>query len=74
MRTIRLNIEGMHCGACVRRVRAALAGVTGVTVREVAIGHAEVEVADEVAEGAPADAEGAVRTAVLEAGFHPTPA
>ncbi len=39
---LHLAIDGMHCGACVRRVRAALEKLPGVTVTEVAIGRAEV--------------------------------
>lgn len=37
-----LRIEGMHCGACVRRVTQALASVAGVTVGEVNIGAAHL--------------------------------
>ena len=32
-----LAVEGMHCQACVRRVKAAVATVPGVTLDEVAI-------------------------------------
>ena len=32
---ITLTIEGMHCGACVRRVTQALQRVPGTTVEEV---------------------------------------
>jgi copper chaperone len=47
-----LTIDGMHCEHCVDRVEEALTGVDGVTVRDVAIGSAEVsydasEVTDE---------------------------
>jgi copper chaperone CopZ len=35
-----LRIDGMHCGACVRRVGQALASVEGVTVNEVRVGAA----------------------------------
>jgi copper chaperone len=35
-------IDGMHCGACVKRVRAALEKVPGVKVGEVEIGKATV--------------------------------
>ena len=47
-----LTIDGMHCEHCVDRVEEALTGVDGVTVRDVAIGTAEVsydasEVTDE---------------------------
>lgn len=41
-----LMIEGMHCGACVRRVSQALASVEGLTVGEVRVGAARVTVAD----------------------------
>ena len=37
-----IAIEGMHCDACVKRVRMALEKVEGVTVREVSIGAAEI--------------------------------
>jgi copper chaperone len=41
--TIKLSIEGMHCGACERRVRTALAGVDGVEVESVEVGSAQVK-------------------------------
>ncbi len=40
--TLTLTIDGMHCGACVRRVTQALAGVPGVAVQQVDIGTASV--------------------------------
>jgi copper chaperone len=40
--TLNLAIEGMHCGACVRRVKSALQGVQGVTVNSVEVGSAKV--------------------------------
>jgi copper chaperone len=40
--TLSLGIEGMHCGACVRRVTSALQGVEGVTVNSVEVGSAKV--------------------------------
>lgn len=40
--TLNLSIEGMHCGACVRRVTNALQGVEGVTVKSVEVGSAKV--------------------------------
>jgi copper chaperone len=40
--TLDLAIEGMHCGACVRRVTTALQGVEGVTVKSVEVGSAKV--------------------------------
>ncbi len=38
-----IAIEGMHCNACVARVRKALEKVEGVQVRDVQVGSAEVE-------------------------------
>ena len=40
--TLQLSIEGMHCGACVRRVTTALAGVPGVQVGNVEVGSAQL--------------------------------
>ena len=40
--TFNLAIEGMHCGACVRRVTSALQSVEGVTVNSVEVGSAQV--------------------------------
>jgi len=40
--TLNLAIEGMHCGACVRRVTSALQSVEGVTVKAVEVGSAEI--------------------------------
>lgn len=37
-----LQIEGMHCGHCVKAVDEALAGTAGVEAREVEIGTARV--------------------------------
>jgi copper chaperone len=39
---LNLAIEGMHCGACVRRVTSALQSVEGVTVNSVEVGSAQV--------------------------------
>lgn len=35
-----LKVEGMHCGGCVRRVKAALEAVEGATVEDVQVGSA----------------------------------
>ncbi len=43
MEKIGLSVEGMHCGACVRRVTNALAGVEGVRVDSVEVGSARVD-------------------------------
>ena len=37
-----LRIDGMHCGACVRRVSQALA-TEGLTVKEIRLGAARIE-------------------------------
>jgi copper chaperone len=42
-KTIRLSIEGMHCGACERRVTNALAGVDGVRVDSLEVGSAQIK-------------------------------
>lgn len=38
-----LQIDGMHCGSCVRRVSQALAQTAGLNVKEVRVGAARVE-------------------------------
>jgi copper chaperone len=40
--TLNLAIEGMHCGACVRRVTSALQSMEGVTVKSIEVGSAEI--------------------------------
>jgi copper chaperone len=40
--TLNLSIEGMHCGACVRRVTNALQAVTGVQINSVEVGSAKL--------------------------------
>jgi copper chaperone CopZ len=37
-----LKIDGMHCGACVRRVSQALAATPGVVVNDVRVGAARL--------------------------------
>ncbi|HEY3704566.1 MAG TPA: cation transporter [Terracidiphilus sp.] len=37
-----LHIDGMHCGACVRRVGQALSATEGLEVKEVRIGAARL--------------------------------
>lgn len=46
MAEITLNIDGMHCGACVRRVTQTLERVPGTEVVEVRIGAARVKTDD----------------------------
>jgi copper chaperone len=40
--TLKLSIEGMHCGGCVRRVTVALQGVKGVELGPINVGSAEM--------------------------------
>lgn len=58
-----IAIEGMHCDACVRRVRMALEKVEGLTVREVKVGSAIVD-ADVVKQSAALEA-------IQKAGYQP---
>jgi copper chaperone len=58
MERVQIEIGGMSCGHCVRAVEQALAGVEGVTVREVAVGRATVEYDPAVT--APERIEGAI--------------
>lgn len=44
----KLLIEGMSWGSCVRRVRGTLDNIEGVTVEDVKIGYAIINVADDV--------------------------
>lgn len=61
---LRLSIEGMHCGACVRRVTNALQSVAGLQLDSVDIGSAHMTFD-------PAQATGEnILSAVNGAGFH----
>jgi copper chaperone CopZ len=42
MKEFSLHIDGMHCGACVRRVSQALSATEGVEVKEVRVGAARL--------------------------------
>ena len=46
MSEITLNIDGMHCGACVRRVTQTLERIPGTEVMEVRIGAARLKTDD----------------------------
>jgi copper chaperone CopZ len=65
MPAITLHIEGMTCGHCLNAVSRALHSVTGVEVKSVQIGRAEVEVPS----GPAVDR---VVAAVAEAGYRAT--
>ena len=58
-----IAIEGMHCEACVKRVRMALEKVEGVAVREVSIGSAVVD--------GDAKQQTAALEAIQRAGYQP---
>jgi len=58
---MKLSIEGMHCDACVRRVRKALESVEGIQVEDVKVGSAVVR-------GTP-DKENSAIEAVCKAGY-----
>jgi len=64
-----LHIDGMHCGACVRRVSQALSQTAGLTVKEVRVGAARLE-----SEQQPAAVDHAI-AALAKAGYtaHPDP-
>ncbi len=69
MNTTNLNIDGMHCQACVRRVTAAIDKVAGVKSSKVGIGSAAVDFDPSVTSIED------IAEAVREAGFEPvTPA
>ena len=63
MAEITLEIDGMHCGACVRRVTQALAATEGATVNEVQIGKAKLNYSQD-----PAPVEAAI-AALAKIGF-----
>lgn len=68
MKTTKLDVEGMHCGACVSRVEEALRGVEGVDRVDVSLEDGAAVV---YASG-PAD-EPALVGAVEEAGYQASP-
>ena len=61
--SLTLRIDGMHCGACVRRVTQALQKVEGAEVQEVRIGAARVQVEDAAA------TESALLASISKAGY-----
>ena len=68
MADLTLSIQGMHCGACVRRVTQQLQQIPGVKPQEVNVGSARVAYD-------PREASPAVMVAALDrAGFKATPA
>lgn len=47
MSRLELKIDGMSCSHCIKAVQGALEGLPGVTVKDVEVGRAEVEVAED---------------------------
>ena len=47
MSAINLRIEGMHCGACIRRVTQSLNAVPSAAGEEVRLGSARVRLGDD---------------------------
>lgn len=43
MRTVSLQLDNMHCGACVRRVSQVLNGLPSTHAEEVRVGSARVQ-------------------------------
>lgn len=65
-----LHIDGMHCGACVRRVGQALSATEGLEVKDVRVGAARLASSQN-----PPPVEQAI-AALAAAGYraHPDPA
>ena len=64
--TLRLSVEGMVCGGCVRAIRRALESLPGVAVERVAVGEPVEIRLDETRSD-----RNAVETAVERAGYRP---
>lgn len=62
---MKVAIEGMHCQACVQRVRKAIEKVKGARVEDVQIGSAVIAIDHEQ--------EPLVLDAVRKAGYEPSP-
>jgi len=62
MAQLALQIDGMHCGSCIRRVEQALASTEGVKVEEVRLGAARLRAAS------PSSADAAI-AALAKAGY-----
>lgn len=60
-----ISIEGMGCDHCVTAVREALEELDGVTVEQVEIGGARIDVEPEKA------SDGQIESAIRQAGYEP---
>ena len=68
MHEIALRVDGMHCGACIRRVTQAIGGAGPFVVKEVRLGAARFEAPGTIEETDHAAADLAV-AALGKAGF-----
>ncbi|HEY9127141.1 MAG TPA: heavy metal transport/detoxification protein [Acidobacteriaceae bacterium] len=64
MSEVVLKIDGMHCGACIRRVTQALNSAGHFQVKEVRLGAARIQAPEPVA-----DYAGAAIAALNKAGY-----
>ena len=60
---MKISIDGMHCDACVRRVRKAVESVEGAAVEHVEVGGAQVAI--------DSGREPLVLEAIRKAGYEP---
>ena len=60
---MKVSIDGMHCDACVRRVRKAVESIDGAAVEHVEVGAAQVAV--------DSGREPLVLEAIRKAGYEP---
>jgi copper chaperone CopZ len=67
METLEIKISGMSCGHCVGQVTKALAGIWGVVVKTVLVGHAAVSYDPAII------TPRAILGALQEAGYEPQP-
>jgi len=64
MAILQLQIDGMHCGSCVRRVTQAAQSVPGTTAEEVRVGAARLQADDSKTDE--------ILAAIADAGFRAT--
>jgi copper chaperone len=63
MKSLTVNIFGMHCDACVNRVKQSLETVPGVDVEDVQVGTAKMKYDETIANPA------AIQAAIRKIGF-----
>ena len=62
---MKIQISGMHCQACVRRVQKAIEALPDAKLKNVEVGSAEVDIEPQ--------RESAVIDAIRKAGYEPQP-